>query len=439
MWVKKIFVFIVVFSFCNVHAQIKMPNIEEVATKFYNTYNIQELGYPVVDFEKRKLGWTVTTKRVEHGELVNDKSYLMYDAAIAVYYQIPISKKIDDHFVDYKDYVDAYKINMYQLHPFYGYAGWYKDVINEYSNEANLTDSALYSLARAYSMYASSLINNQAGEAVKAEIFQLPLNNNCLNKQQLDLYNAIAQKSIQTFKKLQEQNSLFETPVGKIAIKYANEVMVQFHTYLTYANQLANNFELPNHLYSDSIVNQIKLQLAACPQNAVLLSFGDNDFYPVLYVQHKLGVRKDVYVINESLLGLDRYIFSATQPQLNSTGIQISLDTNFYKGVKNDYFSLEMNDSTMRFKDVIQLIKTKSLAKQDALKLPANYFTFKKETATIELQFNVPFLVKSNWVLIDILYNLKGRKFCVANKFYRPLDGLNKYFIEVDDTGVWIL
>jgi hypothetical protein len=439
MWVKKIFVFVAVFIFCKLGAQTKIPTIEEVADKFYNTYDIRVLDYPAVGFEKRKNGWTVTTKIVEHGELVNEKSYLMYDASIAVYYQLPITKRADDYKVDYRNYVDDYQIRNYHLHLFYGYAGWYKDVINEYSNEATLTDSALYSLARAYSMYASSLLNNQGGEAVKAEIFQLPLNNNCLNKQQLDLYNAIAQKSIQTFKKLQEQNSLFESPVGKIAIKYANEVMVQFHTYLTYSNQQANNFELPNHLYGDSIVNQIKLQLAACPQNAVLLSFGDNDFYPVLYVQHKLGVRKDVYVINESLLGLDRYIFSATQPQLNSTGIQISLDTNFYKGVKNDYFFLELNDSTMRFKDIIQLIKTKSLVKQDALKLPANYFTFKKETATIELQFNVPFLAKSNWIIMDILYNLKGRKFCITNKFYRPLDGLNKYFIEVDDIGVRVL
>jgi hypothetical protein len=36
---------------------------------------------------------------------------------------------------------------------------------------------------------------------------------------------------------------------------------------------------------------------------------------------------------------------------------------------------------------------------------------------------------------MDILYNLKGRKFCITNKFYRPLDGLNKYFIEKSTDG----
>jgi hypothetical protein len=439
MFSKKVLVLICFLGCTQLFAQNKIPSIHEVAQKFYNTYSVQELSYPAVDFEKRKLGWTVTTKKIVNNNLVNDKSYSFYNVNDAVYFQLPLPAKEDDNVVDYKLYIDDYKINGYQLHLFYGYTGWYKDVINELSSKSNLSDSALYSLARAYSTYASSLLGNQSGDAIEEEIFNLPLNNNCLINEQLSLYNSIEQKSIQTFKQLKNQNEQFVTTVGPIAVKYANETIVQFHALLTYANKAAVSFELPNNLYSDSVIQETKKILAACPTNAILFSFGDNDFYPVLYVQHKLGFRKDVHLINESLLGLDRYIFAATQPQFNSKGIQISVDTNFYKGNKNDYLSMELNDSTIPFSKVIQLIKNTKNNGAEPLKIPANYFKIKYKEHGLEVQFNVPFLLKNNWVLLDILNNLNGRKFCIPNSFYDSFKGLNKYFTEVENTGLRVL
>lgn len=438
MTLKKYFVFLFCcFSF-QLYAQLKMPDIHAIATKFYNSYSITTLQYPVVGFEKRKTGWTVTTKKVVNGELENDKSYLMYDASVAVFYELPIAKKTNDIVVDYKNYIDEFQLRNYTLHPFYGYAGWYKDVINLYSNDFKLNDSALYSLARAYSTYASCLLSNQTGDAVKEEIFSLPLNSNCLNTEQLNLYNAIAQNAVQSFKKLAQQNPNFQTPVGSIAIKYANEAMVQFYTCLVYTKDLVNRFILPENLYPDSIVQQVKSQLNVCPTNAVFLSFGDNDFYPFLYVQQKLGFRKDVYIVNESLLSLDRYIYTATQQQLNSTAVKLSFDTSYYKGTKNDYLLLNLNDSAIAFTEFIEAIKKNETTADGLLKINANIFEFKKENSFIEMPFNVPYLLKSNWVLLDIIYNLGNRKLCTNNLFYSPFNTLNKFFTQAKN-GINIL
>jgi hypothetical protein len=48
--------------------------------------------------------------------------------------------------------------------------------------------------------------------------------------------------------------------------------------------------------------------LESCAPNAILFTFGDNDTYPLWYIQEVERVRPDIRIINTSLLGIDWYV-----------------------------------------------------------------------------------------------------------------------------------
>ncbi len=77
--------------------------------------------------------------------------------------------------------------------------------------------------------------------------------------------------------------------------------------------------------------------LNSCAPNAILFTFGDNDTFPLWYLQEVEGVRTDVRVVNLSLLSTDWYIKQMSRRAYESAPVKFSLPISKYVEGQRDW------------------------------------------------------------------------------------------------------
>ncbi len=233
--------------------------------------------------------------------------------------------------------------------------------------------------------------------------------------------------------------------IGVLAIGYRLiEITKRYHKTISYGVvaasmivpglMFAQNFDDHNRSGRFHTWNYAYNYLAGCELNAILFTYGDNDTFPLWYMQEVEGFRTDVRVVNTSLLNLDWYIDQMKKKTYLSDSLPISLSKQKYSNGKRDrVYVFDKSSTPIDLQNAIDFVtsddpQTKSV---DGYNKAMNHFRSKKMyllTDTSQNLFNndtlqqINFSIrrnsigKSELIILDILAH---------NNWKRPI-----YFVE---------
>jgi hypothetical protein len=397
------------------------PDFIEAITVFYQSD--EDFFNLYFEFEKRYEGiYAVELNRNTYEE---SRRILIWDSVKKKY----ALNKNDELYhranerAKYYRYWDAY------INPLFGYKTYFDDVINLYEGIEldKMSPDELESLARAYSTSARKEFENLNPNSYYTK-YDSTFNKNSISPSNVEKYNKKSLKSIDIYNNIIKYHPEHQTYVGSVRTKRSNDVIDYWLNSMIHQQQKeAENF-LTMADYDSTIINFAKNYLNSCPLNSILFTYGDNDTYPLIYIQQKEGFRKDITIINISLLALGKYIYYISELSPEKEKLKLSLNTNSYKLNNNNIIIvkdiLEDYDLSALFNES----NKNNFLKNPYLEIKSSNFLINSGSNKIKFSYDEHYIYKENLIMLDIISSNWSERpicftlFCTVNKMVKSMN-----------------
>lgn len=96
----------------------------------------------------------------------------------------------------------------------------------------------------------------------------------------------------------------------------------------------------------------------SCDENAILFTVGDNDTFPLWYVQDVEGVREDVRIVNMMLFNMDWYVDQMRRQNYTSAPLPFTLPQSKYKAGTNNSIYVRENEGWAPLDYILAFVKS---------------------------------------------------------------------------------